>query len=92
MGWDVGYSGDCPRCGASVHHLARDKPGSTAVWMRCPTCLRADSQHVPDAAARSFWNGSHPCPSCGGAREPWDASRCARCGQENVGKFMCMPD
>ena len=92
MGWYVGYTGDCPGCGASVHNLAKDKARMTALWLRCPDCLRATCEHVADEVLGAFWDEAHPCPECGTGREPWSASRCARCGQEGVGRYVCEPD
>ncbi len=92
MGWDVGYSGDCPKCGAQVHHLAADKPRMSAQWLRCPVCVRADPVLVEDGTETSFWSVPHPCPRCGGTRERWEASRCPSCGEGNVGRFTWMAD
>lgn len=92
MGVDVGYSGECKRCGTSVHQLAADRPRMTAIWLRCPRCLRADSEHVADGGEAEFWSAPHPCSVCQAARERWDASRCPRCGDGNAGRYMWMPD
>jgi len=92
MGWDVGYMGDCPGCGYHIHHFEEDRPGMSAVWLRCPKCLRADSESVADGAKAGFWAAPQPCPACGTEREPWEDSRCPRCGRRGVGQFTYMPD
>lgn len=92
MAWVVGYSGTCPGCGASLHHVAADKAGMTTLWLRCASCARADAVQVPDAGTPMFWSRGHPCGACGAQREPWCPSRCPRCGQEDAGRFVCMPD
>ena len=55
MAWDIGYSGDCPNCGEPVHQLSQDRPHMTAMWLRCPKCLKADSVLVEDGTKASFW-------------------------------------
>ena len=92
MGWDVGYMGDCPNCGEHLHQFSEDKPRMTAMWLRCPTCLRADSILVEDGTEARFWSEAHPCPRCSAERQQWNASRCPRCGQADAGRFYCMPD
>jgi hypothetical protein len=92
MGWDFGYSGDCPKCGASFHHVAEDRARMSAVWMRCPECRRVTFEHVDDGAVERFWRDPHPCAACGSARERWDPSRCPRCGEGEAGRFVRMAD
>lgn len=92
MAWDVGYMGSCSRCGEHVHQFEEDRAGMRAFWLRCPHCLKADVQSVPDAEAHERAADEHPCPRCGSAREPWLPSKCPRCGKDDAGEFIYMPD
>lgn len=92
MGWDVGYTGQCPQCGEHIHHFSEDKPRMSAMWLRCPQCLRADSELVEDGTEERFWSAPHPCPECGAERQRWNAARCPRCGQEDAGRLFWMAD
>ena len=92
MAWDVGYMGSCSRCGEHVHQFEEDRPGMSALWLRCPQCLKADVQSVAAAEAAGQANELHPCPRCGTERELWQPSKCPRCGQDGAGEFIYMPD
>ncbi len=92
MGWDVGYMGDCPDCGEHVHNFHEDQPGRSAMWLRCPKCLRADVELVANDEKAGFWSETHPCSVCATERENWEDSRCPRCGGRGVGEFIYMPD
>lgn len=92
MGWDIGYMGTCSGCGEHIHQFEEDRTGMTAMWLRCPRCLRADVSSVADDEKGEFWNNPHPCHVCGTERQQWESSRCPRCGKEGAGEFIYMPD
>ena len=92
MAWDVGYMGNCPTCGEHIHHFHEDRPGYSAMWLRCPPCQRADLEQISNEALDAFRDEPHPCAVCGTERERWDESRCPRCGRRDVGEFIYMPD
>ena len=92
MGWDVGYSGSCASCGESIHQCAEDRPRMTAVWLRCPKCLKARTQQIDDGTEAKFWSVAHPCADCGSEQERWNAARCPRCGSDDTGRMQWMAD
>jgi hypothetical protein len=92
MGWDVGYVGNCSACGEHLHQVAEDRQGMRSIWLRCPMCLKSEALTLPDAEAGRSLDEPRRCTICATPQEPWAASRCPRCGQEDAAEFIYMPD